>query len=196
MGRVLVEGIVKFNRKNSDEIFMKGIKMADFEVFFDHTCPYCYRGHAYLKELLPRFPGAKIVWRPVEAHPKVEEPEHKPWEDLAVMGAFFVREHDPDLELAYHERIYKAQFVERLAVDDAAVLAKCALELGVDAVAFKKALDNGTYVKALAEANDHAYETRKVWAVPTFVCGEKRLDSVPGVGVIKDQVESLLKACF
>jgi len=170
--------------------------MEEFEVFFDHTCPYCYRGHKYLKELLPAFPNAVMTWRPVEAHPKVEEPEHKPWEDLAVMGAFYIREHNADLELAYHERIYKAQFEDRAAVDDIAVLTACAAGLGADAAAFEAALRNGTYAPALRQANDHAYEERKVWAVPTFVCGEKRLDSVPGVGVTKSQIEALLNKCF
>ena len=170
--------------------------MADFELFFDHTCPYCYRGHAYLMELLPKFPNAKIAWRPVEAHPKVEEPEHKPYEDLAVMGAFYIREHYPDLELKYHERVYKAHFDERKAVDDIATLKRCAAEIGADAEAFEAALKNGVYTEALKEANDHAYETQKVWAVPSYVCGDKRLDSVPGVGVTKDQIEALLKACF
>ena len=170
--------------------------MADFELFFDHTCPYCYRGHGYLKELLLIYPDVEVAWRPVEAHPKVEEPEHKPYEDLAVQGAFFVREHNPGLELAYHERIFKANFEERLAVDDIAVLTRCAAELGVDAAAFEKALKNGVYADALRKANDHAYEEQKIWAVPSYVCGDKRLDAVPGVGVTKDQIEALIKECF
>jgi predicted DsbA family dithiol-disulfide isomerase len=147
-------------------------------------------------ELLPKFPKAKIVWRPVEAHPKIEEPEHKPYVDLAVMGAFYIREHNPDLELAYHERIYKANFAERKAVDNISVLAQCAAEIGADATAFEAALKNNTYAEALQKANDHAYETQKVWAVPSFVCGDKRLDSAPGVGVTKAQIEALLKECF
>ena len=170
--------------------------MADFEVFFDHTCPYCYRGHKWLMELLPKFPNAVMAWRPVEAHPKAEEPEHVPYEDLAVQGAFFVREHSPDLELAYHERVYKAHFEERKAVDDIPVLARCAAEIGADAPAFEAALRGGAYAGALKAANDHAYEAQKVWAVPSFVCGEKRLDSVPGVGVTKSQIEEILKSCF
>ena len=170
--------------------------MAEFELFFDHTCPYCYRAHEYLKELLPKFPGAKIAWRPVEAHPKVEEPEHKPYEDLAVRGSFFIREHCPGLELAYHERVYKAHFTDRKAVDDIAVLAQCAADIGADGAAFAAALKNSDYVQELADANDHAYETQKVWAVPSYVCGDKRLDSAPGVGVTISQLEALLKECF
>jgi len=170
--------------------------MADFEVFFDHTCPFCYRAHAYLKDLLPKFPKAKIVWRPVEAHPKAEEPEHRPYVDLAVMGAFYIREYNPDLELAYHDRIYKARFEDRLAVDDVGTLAKCAGEIGADAAAFAAALKSGKYEHALREANDHAYEECNIWAVPSYVCGDRRLDAAPGVGVTKAQIQKLLRECF
>ncbi|MDR1061515.1 MAG: DsbA family protein [Clostridiales bacterium] len=170
--------------------------MPKLEVFFDHTCPFCYRGHGYLKELLPKYPGADIAWRPVEAHPKVEEPEHMPYEDLAVQGALFVKEHGGD-ELAYHERLYRAYFEERKRIDDIASLAELAKELGLDADAFAQALEGKVYEKALQQANDHAYEEQKVWAVPTFVSDDgRRLDSVPGVGVTKEQVGELLHALY
>jgi len=145
-------------------------------------------------ELLPKYPKAEILWCPVEAHPKIEEPEHMPYEDLAVQGAFFVRENGGD-ELAYHERIYKARFEDGLAVDSIDVLAKCAGEIGVDVAAFEKALKSAKYEKQLHAANDYAYEQKDVWAVPTFICGEKRLDSEPGVGVSKEQLDAFLADC-
>jgi len=168
--------------------------MPKIEVFFDHTCPYCHRGHGYLMELLPRFPSVEILWRPVEAHPKIEEPEHKPYEDLAVQGALFVRDAGGD-ELAYHDRVYRAQFEEGLAVDDINILAKCAGETGADVAGFVAALLGAKYEKAQRAANDYAYDQRKVWAVPTFLCGELRLDSKEGVGVTKEQLEAFLSAC-
>ena len=168
--------------------------MPKIEMFFDHTCPYCYRGHKLLTELLPKYPSVSILWRPVEAHPKIEEPEHKPYADLAVQGSLFIRDAGGD-ELAYHERIYRAYFDERLAPDDAAVLAKCAGETGADAAAFEDALRSATYGKAQREANDYAYDQNKVWAVPTFVCGEKRLDAVEGVGVTREQLDAFLAGC-
>ncbi|MDR1440009.1 MAG: DsbA family protein [Clostridiales bacterium] len=169
--------------------------MPKLEVFFDHTCPFCYRGHKYLKELLPQFPNADIVWRPVEAHPKAEEPEHTPYEDLAVQGALFVKERGGD-ELAYHDRLYSAYFDEHKRIDDIASLAELAGGLGIDAKAFAGALEGKAYEKALQQANDHAYEEKKVWAVPTLVSDDMRLDSVPGVGVTKEQVADLLKALY
>ncbi len=168
--------------------------MPVIEVFFDHTCPYCYRGHEYLMELLPRYPGVQLAWRPVEAHPRLQEPWHKPYEDLAVQGALFVRAMGGD-ELAYHERIYRAHFQERRAVDSVEVLTDCARELGLPGEDFRAALTQGTYVSQQLAANEYAYDRQGVWAVPTLVCGQKRLDAVEGVGVTKTQVQALLEEC-
>jgi len=168
--------------------------MQNIEMFFDHTCPYCYRGHQYLTALLPKYPQVNILWRPVEAHPKAEEPWHKPYADLAVQGALFIRAHGGD-ELAYHERLYKAQFDERTPVDNVATLTACAAETGADADAFQDALQKGLYQQEQLEANTYAYERHKVWAVPTFVCGEKRLDAVEGVGITPEQLDVFLKDC-
>ena len=168
--------------------------MSKIEMFFDHTCPYCYKGHKYLTELLPKYPAVEILWRPIEAHPKIEEPEHKPYADLAVQGSLFIREAGGN-ELAWHERIYRAKFDESLAVDDIAVLTKCAGEIGADMVAFEAALKSAKHEKAQRDANDYAYEQNKVWAVPTFVCGSKRLDSEQGVGVSKEQLDVFLADC-
>jgi predicted DsbA family dithiol-disulfide isomerase len=159
------------------------------EMFFDHTCPFCYRGHNYLMGLLPKYPDVQILWRPIEAHPKIEEPEHKPYEDLAVQGALFVRDMGGD-ELAYHERVYRAIFEEHLKADDISVLTRCAGEIGAETAAFEAALRSAKYEKVQREANDYAYEINKVWCVPSFVCGDKRLDAIGGVGVTPEQLDS------
>ncbi|MEA5013516.1 MAG: DsbA family protein [Candidatus Limiplasma sp.] len=168
--------------------------MSVIEVFFDHTCPYCYRAHDYFLELLPQFPQVKLKWMPVEAHPRGEEPWHKPYEDLAVQGALFVQALGGD-ELAYHERIYRAHFQERRAVDSIEVLTECAGELGLPAEEFRAALTRGTYARQQLAANEYAYGKQRVWAVPTLVCGEKRLDAIEGVGVTKEQVKAFFEAC-
>ncbi|MDR0248079.1 MAG: DsbA family protein [Oscillospiraceae bacterium] len=167
--------------------------MPKIEVFFDHTCPYCYRGLAELESLLPRFPSAEIVWRPVEAHPKVEEPEHKPYADLAVRGALYMREAGKEEE--YNRSVFKAYFERRLPPDDVETLAACAAECGESAERFAAALRGGEYESELQEANDYAYGPMKVWAVPAFVCGQKRLDSVAGIGVTRGQLEAFLREC-
>ena len=160
------------------------------EMFFDHTCPFCYRGHAILKEIWPNYPEIEIKWIPIEAHPRVEEPEHLPYEDLAVQGTYFVREMGA-AEQAYHERLYKAHFEDKVKVEDVDVLAACIEELGLDGTAFKEAIASKKYEAEQLAANDYAYEQNDVWAVPTFVCGEKRLDAALGEGITKEQLVTL-----
>ena len=168
--------------------------MPQIEIFYDHTCPYCFRGLACFTQLVKDYPQAEMVWRPVEAHPKVEEPEHMPYADLAVMGAFFARDHGIDIA-AYNDRVFDMYFNEHQKVDDARVLAEAVKPLGIDTETFAAALTDSTYEKALAEANEHAYITNKVWAVPSFVCGDKRLDAVGGVGVTEKQLAAFLRDC-
>jgi len=168
--------------------------MHKIEVFYDHTCPYCLRGLECFTRLVKDYPQAEIAWRPVEAHPKVEEPEHLPYADLAVMGAFFARDHAIDLA-SYNERVFDMYFNEHRKVDDLKVLAQAVEPLGIDPKAFVAALADDTYTKELAEANDYAYEVNKVWAVPSFVCGDVRLDAVGGVGVTEEQLASFLQDC-
>ena len=149
----------------------------------------------YLSELLPKYPSIEILWKPIEAHPRHEEPDHRPYVDLIVQGCLYIQETGGD-ELAFTNRVYKAHFDEGLNVEDISVLEKCAAESGVaDVDAFKTALSNAKYEKAMLDANDYAYERKGVWAVPTFVCGDIRLDAVGGIGITKRQLEKFFKKC-
>lgn len=169
--------------------------MPKLEIFYDFTCPYCYRGLALFARLLQNYPMAEILWKPVEAHPKVEEPEHKPYADLAVMGAFFASDHGIDIA-AYNERIFDMYYIRGKKVDDPQALAEAVAPLGIHAKAFMTALIGGAYASALAAANDYAYEENKVWAVPTFIFGNKRLDAREGVGVTAAQLAGFLEDCY
>ncbi|MDR0905331.1 MAG: thioredoxin domain-containing protein [Oscillospiraceae bacterium] len=169
--------------------------MAKIEVFFDYTCPFCKAGYGYLTELLPEFPNAQIELLPVEAHPRNEEPEHRPYVDLAVQGGLFVKAVGGD-EYAYAARLFKLAGDDRRGFEDIEVLTQCAAETGLDAAAFKAALQNGIYAQAQLAANDYAYETQKVWAVPTFVSGDRRIDAAANVGVTGEQVRELLHDLF
>lgn len=169
--------------------------MPKLEVFYDLTCPFCNSGIATFMKLLKHYPQAEVVWLPVEAHPKDEEPEHKPYADQAVMAAFFARDHGVDLS-AYNERVFDMHFNKRRNVDNPETLAEALAPLGIDKAALTAALEGGVYAKALAEANDYAYEVKKVWAVPTFVFGDIRRDAVGGVGVTEEEMVSLLQECY
>ena len=145
--------------------------------------------------MLPKYPNVEILWKPVEAHPRNEEPDHRPYVDLIVQGCLYIQDTGGD-EFAFTQRVYKAHYEDDLNVEDISVLVKCAEESGVaDINAFKAALINATYEKAMLDANDYAYEEKGVWAVPTFVCGDIRLDAVGGVGITKQQLNKFFEKC-
>lgn len=166
--------------------------MKTVELFFDYTCPYCYRVHLPLMRMLQILSDIQIIWRPVEAHPRVEEPWRSPHSDLAIQGALFLQECVGE-ELAYHQRIYDACFQERRVIDDLQVLVDCAKDIGLDAKVFEQAVKKGTYAQAQQDANRYAFIENKVWAVPTFISGSKRLDAVEGVGISEQQMEAFLQ---
>ena len=169
--------------------------MGKMDVFVDVSCPYCLHGYNYLMKLLPKYPGATLEWRVVEAHPRNEEPEHRPYVDLAVQSALIVKELGLD-ECKYVGYLLDAIFSEKADIEDIGVLAAKAEKAGADPAAVREALASGRYAKAGLEANDYAFEQNGVWAVPTFVCGSKRLDAAEGIGITEDQLDKLLSDCF
>ncbi len=157
-------------------------------MFFDYACPYCLRAHEYLTELMPQYPDVSVVWRPCEAHPRPDR--YGPHSDLCIQGYFFVRENGADV-LAYHDRMYRAALKDRIDIESIDVLTDSVRDL-VDADAFRLALQQGTYQKALAESNRLAFERSGVWVVPAYRMEDRKIDSVENVGVSKEQLRRFL----
>ena len=162
--------------------------MHQLEVFFDYACPYCLRGHEFLKELYPSYPQIEIAWRPCESHPRPERfGRHS---DLAIQGMFFALDRGADI-WAYHDRMFTAALIDRIDIENIDVLTNSVRGL-LDADAFRKALQNGEYAKALEESNSCAYDRSGVWAVPSYRMNGKKLDSIEDVGVTKKQLADFM----
>lgn len=157
-------------------------------MFFDYACPYCLRAHEYLTELMPQYPDVSVVWRPCEAHPRPDR--YGPHSDLCIQGYFFARENGVDV-LAYHDRMYRAALKDRIDIESIDVLTDSVRDL-VDADAFRLALQQGTYQKALAESNQLAFERSGVWVVPAYRMEGRKIDAVENVGVSKEQLRRFL----
>lgn len=158
------------------------------EVFFDYICPFCFRAHGYLKELMADYPDLEIVWRPCESHPRPEQ--HGLHSDLCIQGYFFAKENGVD-DWNYHDRMFQAARKDRINIEDIDVLADYASDL-VDAEAFRKALCDGRYRENLAKVNELAFVKSGVWAVPSYRMEGRKLDSVEGVGVSSEQLRAFL----
>lgn len=162
--------------------------MRQLEVFFDYACPYCLRGHRFLKSLVPRYPDVAVVWRPCEAHPRPDP--YGPHSHLCIQEFFFMKDCGADL-WAYHDRMFRAALIDRADIEDVRVLARYAEGLA-NTHAFCGALRAGTYRRAQLEANAGAWDRQRLAAVPSYRMDGRRLDSVEDVGVTEQQLARFL----
>ena len=164
--------------------------MKKMEVFFDYTCPYCFRGHKLLVELLADCPEIEVVWCPCEAHPR---PEHYGIHcDLAIRAMFHARQQGVDL-WAFHDRVYHMIHKQRVNVENADAIADNLQDM-LDPEELRQVLKSDAYTKELAAANKHAYEQSGVWAVPSFRMDGDKLDAIENVGVTRDQLQRFMEA--
>ena len=160
----------------------------ELEIFFDYACPYCFQAHKYMTELIPESPHINIVWHPCESHPRPDR--YGPHSDLCIQGYFFAMEQGVD-PWAYHDRMYRAALKEHIDIENADILSDFVCDL-VDGDAFRKVLSQGIYRRALAEANEFAFESSGVWVVPAYRMGNRKIDAVEDVGVSKEQLRRFL----
>lgn len=164
--------------------------MAKLEVFFDYACPFCKRGHEYLKELRPSYPELELVWRPCEAHPRPDR--YGLHSDLCIRGMFFALDRGADI-WDYHERMFKAALGGGVDIENIDALSESVRGL-LDVEEFRKALKSGEYERTLEESNRYAYEQSGVWAVPSYRMNGRKLDSIENIGVTKEQLKEFIDA--
>jgi predicted DsbA family dithiol-disulfide isomerase len=100
----------------------------------------------------------------------------QPYTRLAFEGALFARDNgEAD---TYNYRMFTAFFQDELDIGKAEVLTECAAELGLDAQAFRAALDDGTHREECGRQLNHSRETG-INSVPTFVLDSRY--GVPGM---------------
>ena len=79
------------------------------------------------------------------------------------------------------------------SIGDIDILAKTVAPI-TDAVAFKKALNEGSYLDLVKVNNQKAWGELDFPAVPSFKYGEKLLPAIPGVGISREALEELISA--
>lgn len=164
--------------------------MSSMEVFFDYSCPFCYRGHQFLKSLHSRYPQTEILWRPCEAHPRPER--YGRHSDLCIQGMLFAKKQGADL-WEYHDRMYQAAVKDRADIENIEVLKEYVKGL-LEPDLFQAALEKGEYLKEQQELNRYAYQQSGVWAVPSYRMDGKKLDAVENIGVTRQQLETFMRA--
>ena len=163
--------------------------MKTLEVFYDYICPFCRKGHSYLTELLPEFPDVEVDWHPCESHPRPER--YGFHSDLCARGLYIAREQGADL-MEYHRRMYQAAQTDHVDLENVSALMKVVDGL-LDPEAFGEALTEGAYRDKVSENNQLAWQIYGFPAVPSYRLDGAFLKAIPGVGVIKKQLEAFLK---
>lgn len=161
------------------------------EVFFDYACPYCYRGHKNLLELLSDYPELQVLWQPCEAHPRPEE--YSVHSDLAIQGMYFIRDSGGDL-MKYHLLVFGGMFDRGENISDPERLSAYAAQCGVDPKAFLEALCDGRYLDELERANELAWEELAFGAVPSYRCNGQVIGSRDGIMVSKGTLDAFLRS--
>ena len=90
----------------------------------------------------------------------------RPYTRLAFEGLFFAKKEG--LAEGYSDLVYRAYFEKEQDIGDLEVLCAIAKEAGLDAAAYRQALEDGTYRRQEEEAADYSGEVLKVTGVPTI----------------------------
>ncbi len=159
------------------------------EVFFDYICPYCDEGIRQFLKILPNYKDVQVIWRPCESHPR---PEYATiHSDCAIQAMYVLREQNGDL-IKFHLQVFDAYFRQNRRIDDPSLLASLVGNCGGNKTEAARALRENRYAAEVLEGNRYAWEEKQLYAVPSYVCGEKSALSRDGILVPISKVQALL----
>lgn len=94
----------------------------------------------------------------------------QPYTHLAFEGYQFAKDHN--LGEAYNHRLFTAFFQDEMDIGQIDILTALATEIGLDAAAFRQALENRTYQTRHQQALNQA-EQAGISAVPSYIIGNR-----------------------
>ena len=163
--------------------------MSKLEVYFDYTCPYCYKGLKELAKLREKY-DIDIDWFPCEAHPRPEfAPVHS---DLATQTLIFIKENNLNAS-KFNDLVYNAHFEEGKKIDDIKLLSEFAALCGADKEEVYKLLSENKYADKVIANNNLVWEDLAFEAVPSYRKDNKIAFSSGGKLVDIKEVENLIK---
>ena len=105
-----------------------------------------------------------------------------PYTNLAFQGLEFAKDQQKGDE--YNDAVFRAFFQQSRDIGRTEVLAEIAREVGIDAQAFRDALEQGAYRERVQQLLQMAYRDMAVTVVPTMIVGRQRLEGLYPADVI------------
>ena len=160
------------------------------KVFYDYTCPFCYKGIRELQDILPDYKSVEIEWSPCEAHPRPEPARiHS---DLAAQVGFYLAENSLNIK-KYNDLVYEAYFENHQRIDDKELLADLAEQAGANREDILALLAANKNAKKVEDSNIEVWETLAIPAVPSYAYDGNVVASGGGLLVSISKVAELFK---
>lgn len=176
----------------ADELIERAIAGRDVELVHH---PYELRPYP-VPTLRPEDPYLPDIWqravypmaRRYQVPMRLPTVSPQPYTELAFRGARYAA--DQGRADAYHRRMMTAFFRDGLDIGDRRVLAGLAQQVGLDPVAYDRALDDEVYAErhrqALAES-----AAMQITVVPTIRIGARRIQGVASEAVIRRALDEV-----
>ena len=160
------------------------------KVFYDYTCPFCYKGIGELQDILPDYKSVEVEWSPCEAHPRPEPA--RVHSDLAAQVGFYIAENGLNIK-KYNNLVFEAHFEKQQKIDDKELLADLAEQAGAKREDVLELLAANKNAKKVEDSNIEVWQTLEIQAVPSYVYGDKMAASGGGLLVPISKVAELFK---
>ena len=176
---------ISYTVSRKEKFMSKKIK-----VFYDYTCPFCYKGLKELGDILPDYKTVEIEWSPCEAHPRPEPA--RVHSDLAAQVGFYLSENGLNIK-KYNDSVFEAHFENQQRIDDIELLADLAEAAGAKREDILALLNENRNAKKVEDSNIEVWQTLEIQAVPSYVYGDKMAASGGGLLVPITKVAELFK---
>ena len=160
------------------------------KVFYDYTCPFCYKGIGELQDILPDYKSVEVEWSPCEAHPRPEPA--RVHSDLAAQVGFYIAENGFNIK-KYNNLVFEAHFENQQRIDDKELLADLAEQAGAKREDVLELLAANKNAKKVEDSNIEVWDTLGIPAVLSYVYGDTIAASGGGLLVPISKVSELFK---
>jgi protein-disulfide isomerase-like protein with CxxC motif len=157
--------------------------MTAFEITYDYLCPFARIANEAVVEAIERGANYDVTFAPFSLTQNHLTESDTPVWDKSVSDAgrgvhahywgIAVRDNFSDRFNDFHVALFNAKHDDLLDIDDPAVLASVAHDVGLDAAEVAEIVASGVPAKTLAAEHMRLVQDHSVFGVPTFIANDE-----------------------